>query len=190
MARRLHEAGRCQRWRGTAEKPGEPPEVLRGCCQQHFVPDAAQAPQPETVEPENALHVRKSHLNLLALPAGLLEGFRVGQGADTISHIFVDVTGDFAHSRGRTLRLQQTGRAVLLVGPVVDDMTLVDVTGAGQLRATRADINIALLVEDKIGATEGTIGARRLVPHRYVRCDVAIHQPFEQPDRAIDRVAR
>src|SRR3984957_6135304 len=81
---------------GTAEKLGEPPEVLRGCCQQHFVPDAAQAPQPETVEPENALHVRKSHLNLLALPAGLLEGFRVGQGADTISHIFVDVTGDFA----------------------------------------------------------------------------------------------
>ena len=89
-----------------AEKPGEPPEVLRGCCQQHFVPDAAQAPQPETVEPENALHVRKSHLDLLALTAGLQEGFRIGQGADTISHIFVEVAGDFARSRGRALWLQ------------------------------------------------------------------------------------
>jgi hypothetical protein len=35
--------------------------------------------------------VRKSHLDLLALAAGLLEGFRIGQGADTISHIFVEV---------------------------------------------------------------------------------------------------
>jgi hypothetical protein len=34
---------------------------LRGCCEQHFVPDAAQAPQPEPVEPENPFHVRKSH---------------------------------------------------------------------------------------------------------------------------------
>jgi hypothetical protein len=25
--------------RGTVEKFGEPSEVLRGCCQQHFVPD-------------------------------------------------------------------------------------------------------------------------------------------------------
>jgi hypothetical protein len=31
------------------------------------------------------------------------------------------------------------------------------------------------LVEGKIGATEGTIGARRLVPHRNVRCDLAIY---------------
>ena len=43
---------------------------------------------------------------------------------------------------------------------------LVDVAGAGQLRATWADIDITLLVEDKIGATECAIGARRLVPHR------------------------
>ena len=52
-----------------AEKPGEPSQVLRGCCKQHFVPDAAQAPQPKPVEPENPFHVRKSHLDLLALAA-------------------------------------------------------------------------------------------------------------------------
>jgi hypothetical protein len=27
---------------GTAEKPGEPPQVLRGCGEQHIAPDAAQ----------------------------------------------------------------------------------------------------------------------------------------------------
>jgi hypothetical protein len=41
-----------------AEKLGEPPQVLRGSCKQHFVPDAAQAPQPKPVEPENPFHVR------------------------------------------------------------------------------------------------------------------------------------
>ena len=62
-----------------AEKPGEPPQVLRGSCKQHFVSDAAQAQQPKPVEPESSLHTRKSHLDLLALPARLLESFRIGQ---------------------------------------------------------------------------------------------------------------
>ena len=88
-----------------AEKLGEPPEVLRGSCKQHFVPDAAQAPQPKPVEPENSLHMRKSHLDLLALAARLLEGFRIGQRADAITHIFVEVAGEFAHWRRRALRL-------------------------------------------------------------------------------------
>src|ERR1700733_4490169 len=79
LTRRLRKAGLRQRWRGTAEKPGEPPQVLRGCCEQDFVPDATQAAQPEPVEPENPFHVRKSHLNLLAFTARLLEGFRIGQ---------------------------------------------------------------------------------------------------------------
>ena len=69
-------------------------------------------------------------------------------------------------------------------------MALVDVAGAGQLRATWADIDITFLVEDKIGATECAIGARRLVPHRDVRCDLTIDKPFEQSDRAINGVAR
>jgi hypothetical protein len=74
-----------------AEKLGERPQVLRGSCKQHFVPDAAQAPQPKPVEPENSLHMRKSHLDLLALAARLLEGFRIGQPTDTITHILVEV---------------------------------------------------------------------------------------------------
>jgi hypothetical protein len=47
---------------------------------------------------------------------------------------------------------------------------------AGQFRATWADVNVALLIEDEIGPAKGAIGTCRLIPHRYVRCDVAIHQ--------------
>ena len=63
------------------------------------------------------------------------------------------------------------------------------IAGAGQFRATWANIDVALLVEDEVGSAEGAIGACRLVPHRNVRRDLAIHQPFEQPDRAINGVA-
>jgi hypothetical protein len=99
-------AGRCQRRRSAAEKLGEPSEVLRGCCQQDFVPDPVQSPQPKAVEPENAFHMGKPHLDLLALAARLLEGFGIGQRANAIAHILVEVAGDFADDRRRALWLQ------------------------------------------------------------------------------------
>jgi hypothetical protein len=49
--------------------------------------------------------MRKPHLDL-ALAARLLEGFRIGQRTDTITHIFVEVACDFARDRRRALRLQ------------------------------------------------------------------------------------
>jgi hypothetical protein len=52
-----------------AEELGEAAQVLRRRGEQHLVPGAAQAPQSKPVEPEDALHVRKSHLDLLAFAA-------------------------------------------------------------------------------------------------------------------------
>src|SRR5205807_5308281 len=56
-----------RQWRWTAKKLDEPPQVLRGCGEQNLVPRAGQASQSKPVEPEDALHMRKSHLDLLAL---------------------------------------------------------------------------------------------------------------------------
>jgi hypothetical protein len=71
---------------------------------------ATQAPQPQPVELQDALHVCKQHLDLLALSARLLEGLGVGQCADAIAHLLVDVSRDLAHGPGRTLRLQPTNK--------------------------------------------------------------------------------
>src|SRR5580700_11762146 len=118
-----------------------------------------------------------------------MEGVRVDRGADLITHLLVKITGDLAYDRCRALRLQGTGRAVVLAGPVVDDVTLVDIAGTGQLCAAWTDVDVALRVENEVASTESAVGTRRLVPHRDVRCDAAIYQPFEQPDRAINSVA-
>jgi hypothetical protein len=53
----------------AANELGEAPEVLRGGGEQHFIPRTAQPSQSKPIEPENALHVRKPHLDLLALAA-------------------------------------------------------------------------------------------------------------------------
>jgi hypothetical protein len=50
------------------------------------------------------------HLDLLALPAGLLEGFRVGQRTDVLTHLFIKITSHFAHNCAGALRLQGAGR--------------------------------------------------------------------------------
>lgn len=52
--------------------------------------------------------MRKSHLNLLALTAGLPEGFRIGQGTDTIPDVFVEVACDFARDPPETGQLQKS----------------------------------------------------------------------------------
>jgi len=49
--------------------------------------------------------MRKPHLDLLTLAARLLEGFRTGHRTDTITHIFVEVAGDFARDRRPALRV-------------------------------------------------------------------------------------
>ena len=68
-------------------------------------------------------------------------------------------------------------------------MPLIDVAGAGELCTTRTNVDVTLPVEDKVGSAEGAIVACGLVPHRNMRRDLAIHQPLEQPDRAIDTIA-
>ena len=80
--------------------------------------------------------MRKSLLDLLALAARLLEGLGAGQGTDPITHIFVKIAGNLARRCYPALGLQRAGRAVVLAGSVVDDVTLIDGSVAGELRAT------------------------------------------------------
>src|SRR5579864_5334879 len=67
LTHQLRRTSGCRDWRWTAEELDEPPQVLRGCGEQDLVPGAAQAAQSKSIEPEDALHVGESHLDLLAL---------------------------------------------------------------------------------------------------------------------------
>jgi hypothetical protein len=45
---------------------------------------------------------------------------------------------------------------------------LIDVAGLSQFRATRANLDIALPIEDEVSSAEGPIVACRIVPHQNV----------------------
>jgi hypothetical protein len=66
---------------------------------------------------------------------------------------------------------------------------LINVAGAGELCAAWTNVDVAFRVEDKVSPAEGAVKARRFIPYRNMRRDVAIHQCFENSDRTVNTVA-
>src|ERR1700693_5741245 len=93
LTHQLRRTSRRRDWWRAAEELDETPQVLRGCSEQHLVLDSAQAAQPKSIELQDALHVGKSHLDLLAFAARLLERLRVGKRANAVTHVLIDVSG-------------------------------------------------------------------------------------------------
>jgi len=108
--------------------------------------------------------VGEGHFHLVALAARVLEAFRVGKRTHVIAHVPIDVARDLAGNRNGALLLQRANRAVLLARLVIDNASLIDVAGAGQLCAARTDVDVALLVEGEVGPASGRSGARHAPP--------------------------
>src|SRR5512139_722088 len=64
----LRETNSTPQRRWTTDELGKAPQVLRDSGEQDLVPRAAQTAQSKSIEPEDALHMVKPHLDLLALP--------------------------------------------------------------------------------------------------------------------------
>jgi len=54
-------------------------------------------------------------------------------------------------------------------------VSLVDIATTGEFRATWADVDITLSVEQKVGSAKGAIRTGRPIPYWDVRHDSAIH---------------
>src|SRR6516164_4573011 len=89
---------------------------------------------------------------------------------------------------GAALHFECADIAIALRGAIAKRMTIDDCSGGVQQLSIRADVDVARSVEKEVGPAEGAIGACRLVPDRDVRRDLTVHQPLEQPDRAINGV--
>jgi hypothetical protein len=118
LTHQLRRTGRRSDWRRTAEELDETPQVLRGCSEQHLILYSAQAAQPKSIELQDALHVGKSHFDLLAFAARLLERLRVGKSANVVSHVLIDVSGHLSAAARRTLCLEFASRTVGPARPI------------------------------------------------------------------------
>src|SRR5271169_2048279 len=99
------------------------------------------------------------------------------------------IAGNLPRRRvGAALHFERAEIAIALRGTIAKRTAVDDCSGGVQQLSVRADVDVAWSVEDEVRPAEGAIGARRLVPDRDVRGYVAVHQPLEQPDRAINGV--
>jgi hypothetical protein len=62
----------------------------------------AWAAQPKSPEPQNALEMRKQHLDALAIAARAFESFSLGQGTSNVASILVHIAHDPARGHIRT----------------------------------------------------------------------------------------
>jgi hypothetical protein len=72
-----------------------------------------QSSAAQPIELQNAFHVRKPHLHFLAFAARALEGFSVGEGANVVSYILVDIARNLAGVCCRTPRFESASSAVI-----------------------------------------------------------------------------
>jgi len=87
--------------------------------EQHFIPCAAQSPQPQSIQFEDAFHVGKGHLNLFAFIPGAFEAWRFGKRPDVLPNALMNITRDFPLWRVRaTPILDGAGPAVFGAGAV------------------------------------------------------------------------
>jgi len=89
----LRSAGGWRPGRWSFEILGELSQVLGGGDEQNLVAGAAQAPQPQPVELQDALQVGEQHLDALAVMARLLECLGLGERASYVTGAIVPMDG-------------------------------------------------------------------------------------------------
>ena len=150
---------------------------------------AGEAAQPHTLEAMVDLQVRKAHFNLLALVTGFGELRRCHQRTGVIAGLLVQIACDLARRRlPTTLRLEGAKLAVALERTVAQNMVGTDAASGRKQLSRGTDIDVALIVELEVGAREGAVLSRALIPNRDVRRDTGLDQPTEELARAVGRV--
>lgn len=72
-------------------------------------------------------------LHLLAFATRELEGFCVGERADVVTQVLIDVARDLSGDRRRASGLERAGRAIVLARPIGQNASLIDDAGMCEL---------------------------------------------------------
>ena len=74
----------------------EAPQILSDGSQNKLVLGASWATKPKPTKPQDALQVRKPHLDLLALAARLFKTVGAGERSGDVSGMLMDIARDLA----------------------------------------------------------------------------------------------
>ena len=126
---------------------------MRGGGEENFISGAGEATQSEAVEFEYPFHMGESHLDFLAFVARVSEGRCLGQGANMIANILIDIARDPARWRlGTASALQRTGSAIWTSRPVIERPAVMHPARGPERLAAGAGVAVMLGVEDEVAA--------------------------------------
>jgi hypothetical protein len=170
---------------------GECLEVLDDGSEVELVACTGKAAQPHTLEAVVCLQVRKAHLDLLALVTGFGELRCTHQGARRIACVLMHVARDLSegHIRG-ALGLERTWTAVAGARAINNGPTIVHRPGRPEKLTLRADVEVTLPIEGKVGTRQDALFPLAHVPNRDVRRDAGADHPMEELASAVRRVRR
>src|SRR5262252_3704848 len=162
----------CYVRRRAPEVAGECLEVLDDGGEVELVASAGKAPQPHTLKTVVRLQVRKAHHDLLALVAGFDELRCTHQGARCIPCVLMHVARDLSKGHIRSaLGLERTWTAVAGARAIKDGPTIVHRPGRPEKLTLRADVEVTLPIEGKVGTRQDALFSLAHVPNRDVRCE-------------------
>src|SRR5262249_865959 len=150
---------------------------------------AGKAPQPHTLKTMVRLQVRKAHLDLLALVTGFDELRCTYQGARCIPRVLTHVARDLSKGHIRSaLGLERTWTAVPGAPPINNAPAIVPRPGRPEKLTLRADVEVTLPIEGKVGTRQDALFPLAHVPNRDVRRDADADHPMEELASAVRRV--
>src|SRR5262245_36378539 len=135
------------------------------------------------------LQVRKAHLDLLALVTGFDELRCTHQGARRIPCVLMHVARDLSKGHIRSaLGLERTWTAVAGARAINNGSTIVHRPGRPEKLTLRADVEVTLPIEGKVGTRQDALFPLAHVPNRDVRHDAGADDPMEELASAVRRV--
>jgi len=151
---------------------GEGLQVLHDGGEMELIASAGKAPQPHTLETVVRLQVRKAHLYLLALVTGFGELRCTHQGARCIPCVLMHIARDLSKGHIRSaLGLERTWTAVAGARAIKNGPTIEHRPGRPEKLTLRADVEVTLPIEGKVGTRQDALFSLAHVPNRDVRCE-------------------
>ncbi|MFK4501879.1 hypothetical protein ABIF86_006170 [Bradyrhizobium japonicum] len=159
----------------------EAPQILSDCSKNKLVLGAPWATKPKPTKPQDALQMRKPHLDLLALTSRRLESLGASERPGDVPGVLMYVARDLARWFFWTaLRFKRTCVAVELARTIQKCLPPCTVPLVPSRFPAGAVVDVAGRIISKVAAREGTVISLRLVEHGDMWCDaLRLDQPVQ-----------
>src|ERR1700712_3861259 len=177
-------------WRSGNQRC-EPAQVLSDGGQNKLILGGSWTTQSKSAEFQDALKVRKPHLDLLALTSRCLEALGASERPGNVPGVLMYVARDLARWFFWTaLRFERAYIAVELACTIQNRLALVHGAARSEPLSSRAVVDVAGRIISKVAAREGAIVPLRLVEHRDMWRDaLLLDQPVQHRSGSVSGIA-